>query len=121
MAGLDGLDLATELQARHDHLRALLTKHLPTWDVPQIRGGQCLWVRLPEGDGNSFAQTALRHGLAILPGSGLDVTGYSDAYVRLHFRARPEELTEAVARLTTAWQAYHPPADRVSPRPAIAI
>ena len=121
VAELDDLDLATELQSRHDHLRTLLTRHLPTWDVPQIRGGQCLWVRLPHGDGNSFAQTALRHGLAILPGSGLDVTGNSDPYVRLHFRARPEELTEAVVRLTTAWQAYHPPADRVSPRPAIAI
>ncbi|TCO17717.1 DNA-binding transcriptional MocR family regulator [Kribbella steppae] len=121
VAELDDLDLATELQTRHDHLRTLLTRHLPTWDVPQIRGGQCLWVRLPHGDGNSFAQTALRHGLAILPGSGLDVTGNSDPYVRLHFRARPEELTEAVVRLTTAWQAYHPPADRVSPRPAIAI
>ena len=121
VAELDDLDLATELQARHDHLRGLLTRHLPSWDVPEIRGGQCLWVRLPEGDGNSFAQTALRHGLAILPGSGLDVTGNSESYVRLHFRARPEDLTEAVARLTTAWQAYHPPADRVSPRPAIAI
>jgi len=121
VAELDNLDLATELQTRHDHLLALLTRHLPTWDVPQIHGGQCLWVRLPDGDGNSFAQTALRHGLAILPGSGLDVTGNSDSYIRLHFRARPEDLTEAVTRLTTAWHAYHPPADRVSPRPAIAI
>ncbi|TCO47567.1 DNA-binding transcriptional MocR family regulator [Kribbella antiqua] len=121
VANLDALDLATELKARHDHLRALLAEHLPTWEVPTIRGGQCLWVRLPHGDGNSFAQTALRHGLAILPGSGLDVTGSSDAYVRLHFRARPEQLTEAVTRLTTAWHAYHPPANRVTPRPAIAI
>jgi DNA-binding transcriptional MocR family regulator len=118
---LDEPDLATELQTRHDHLRGLLTRHLPNWPVPSIQGGQTLWVRLPHGDGNSFAQTALRHGLAILPGSGLDVTGNSDPYVRLHFRARPEELTEAVTRLTAAWHTYSPPADRVSPRPAIAI
>ncbi|MEU4292212.1 PLP-dependent aminotransferase family protein [Kribbella sp. NPDC026596] len=118
---LDDLGLAEELKARHDHLRALLTQHLPTWEVPQITGGQCLWVRLPHGDGNSFAQTALRHGLAILPGSGLDVTGAGDPYVRLHFRARPTELTEATTRLTTAWRTYHPPTNRVPSRPALAI
>ncbi|MEV5961791.1 PLP-dependent aminotransferase family protein [Kribbella sp. NPDC051952] len=118
---LDRVGLAEELQARHDHLRGLLTQHLPTWAVPTVTGGQCLWVRLPYGDGASYAQTALRHGLAVLPGTGLDVTGQSDAHVRLHFRARPDELTEAVTRLTTAWHAYHPPADRVHPRPAIAI
>lgn len=118
---LDDLGRAEELQSRHDHLQALLAEHLPSWHVPAIQGGQTLWVKLPQGDGNSFAQTALRHGLAILPGAGLDVTGASDPYVRLHFRARPDDLTEAVTRLTTAWHAYNPPADRVHPRPTIAI
>ena len=47
--------------------------------------------------------------------------GASEPYVRLHFRARPDDLTEAVTRLTTAWHAYNPLADRVHPRPAIAI
>ena len=118
---LDDLGRAGELKARHDHLQALLAEHLPSWHVPTIQGGQTLWVKLPHGDGNSFAQTALRHGLAILPGAGLDVTGASDPYVRLHFRARPDDLTEAVTRLTTAWHAYNPSADRVHPRPTIAI
>jgi DNA-binding transcriptional MocR family regulator len=118
---LDAPALATTLKSRHDHLRGLLTQHLPTWDIPEVTGGQCLWVRLPFGDGTSFAQAALRHGLAVLPGAGLDVTGTSDAYIRLHFRARPPDLTEAVHRLTTTWSAYHPPAVRVPRRPAIAI
>ncbi|WP_406048973.1 PLP-dependent aminotransferase family protein [Kribbella sp. NBC_00889] len=118
---LDDLGLARELETRHDHLHALLAEHLPTWHVPPVRGGQTLWARLPHGDGNSFAQSALRHGLAILPGAGLDVTGAADPYLRLHFRACPTDLTEAVHRLTKAWSAYHPPAARVYPRPAIAI
>ncbi|RZT15395.1 DNA-binding transcriptional MocR family regulator [Kribbella sp. VKM Ac-2569] len=118
---LDGPALHQTLKTRHDHLHTELTQALPTWQTTPLTGGQCLWARLPYGDGTSFAQTALRHGLAILPGSGLDVTGASDAYVRLHFRARPEDLTEAVRRLTNAWSAYHPPTDRVHPRPAIAV
>jgi DNA-binding transcriptional MocR family regulator len=118
---LDGPDLHQTLKARHDHLHALLTQALPTWDVPTVSGGQCLWARLPYGDGTSFAQTALRHGLAILPGAGLDITGASHAHIRLHFRAPNPALTEAVHRLTNAWSAYHPPTTRPHPRPSIAI
>jgi DNA-binding transcriptional MocR family regulator len=102
-------------QARHDHLRAELARHLPSWDAPPVPGGQTLWVRLPYGDGTSFAQTALRHRVAILPGSGLDASGQSQDYLRLHFAARADDLTEAVKRLADAWRAYRPP-----PTPAIS-
>jgi DNA-binding transcriptional MocR family regulator len=102
-------------QARHDHLRAELARHLPSWDAPSVPGGQTLWVRLPYGDGTSFAQTALRHRVAILPGSGLDASGQSQDYLRLHFAARADDLTEAVKRLADAWRAYRPP-----PTPAIS-
>ncbi|WP_350279376.1 PLP-dependent aminotransferase family protein [Kribbella sp. HUAS MG21] len=118
---LDGPDLHRTLKARHDHLHALLTEALPTWQVPTVTGGQCLWVRLPYGDSISFAQTALRHGLAILPGTGLDVTGTSTPYIRLHFRAHPTALTEATHRLKSAWSSYHPPTTRQHARPTIAI
>ncbi|NIK54853.1 PLP-dependent aminotransferase family protein [Kribbella shirazensis] len=118
---LDGPDLHDTLKARHDHLHALLTESLPTWEIPTVSGGQCLWVRLPYGDGISFAQTALRHGLAVLPGTTLDITGAGDPHLRLHFRAHPTALTEAAHRLTTAWSTYNPPTTRQHPRPSIAI
>jgi DNA-binding transcriptional MocR family regulator len=108
---------AGELSARHDHLRAQLACHLPDWEVPPVRGGQTLWIRLPYGDGTSFAQTAIRHHVAVLPGSGLDPSGHSAQYLRIHFLVPPEELTEAVRRLAAAWRAYRPPAFRV-PSPA---
>lgn len=108
---------AVERKARHDHLRAQLARRLPDWDVPPVRGGQTLWIRLPHGDGTSFAQTALRHHVAVLPGSGLDASGQSAEYLRIHFLASPAELTEAVRRLAAAWRAHHPPAFRI-PSPA---
>ena len=108
---------AVEREARHDHLRAQLARHLPDWEVPPVRGGQTLWIRLPHGDGTSFAQAALRYRVAVLPGSGLDASGQSAEYLRIHFLALPDELTEAVRRLAEAWRAYHPPAFRV-PSPA---
>ena len=108
-------------QARHDHLRAELARRLPDWDAPPVPGGQTLWVRLPYGDGTSFAQTALRHRIAVLPGSGLDASGQCQDHLRLHFVARPDVLTEAVRRLAEAWRAYHPPSSPATAPPAMSV
>jgi DNA-binding transcriptional MocR family regulator len=108
-------------QARHDHLRAQLARLLPGWEAPPVPGGQTLWVRLPHGDGTSFAQTALRHGVAVLPGNGLDAAGRSGNYLRLHFIAPAGQLTEAVRRLAEAWRAYQPPAAPASAPPAMSV
>jgi DNA-binding transcriptional MocR family regulator len=112
---------AARRHAGHDHLRAELARHLPDWPVPAVRGGQTLWVRLPYGDGTSFAQSALRHGVAVLPGPGLDVSGGAERFVRLHFVAQQDELTEAVRRLAAAWRDYRAPGNRVTFPPALAI
>ena len=108
-------------QARHDHLRAELARRLPDWDAPPVPGGQTLWVRLPYGDGTSFAQTALRHRIAVLPGSGLDASGQCQDHLRLHFVAPPDILTEAVRRLAEAWRAYHPPPSAAIAPPAMSV
>jgi DNA-binding transcriptional MocR family regulator len=105
---------AAPREARHDHLRAELARWLPDWEVPAVRGGQTLWARLPRGDGSSFAQEAMRHQVAVLPGSGFDASGQSEDRVRLHFLAEPEVLTEAVRRLARAWAGY-----RSAMRPAV--
>jgi DNA-binding transcriptional MocR family regulator len=105
---------AASRKARHDHLLAQLDRHLPDWQAPPVPGGQTLWVQIPHGDGTSFAQAALRHGVAVLPGSGLDPSGRSDDHLRIHFLASPAELTEAVRRLREAWRGYRPPAVRVT-------
>jgi DNA-binding transcriptional MocR family regulator len=112
---------AAERQARHDHLRAELARRLPGWDAPAVRGGQTLWVRLPHGDGTSFAQTALRHGIAVLPGSGLVASGQDQDHLRLHFVAPLEDLTEAVRRLAEAWRHYQPPPVPVTSPPTMSV
>ncbi|MCU7729826.1 PLP-dependent aminotransferase family protein [Actinoplanes sp. KI2] len=108
-------------QDRHDHLRSELGRLLPTWEAPAVAGGQTLWVRLPRGDGQSFAQQALRHGVAVLPGSGLDAGGGSADRLRLHFLASHAELSEAVRRLAAAWREYRPEPGRPVFPPAMAV
>jgi DNA-binding transcriptional MocR family regulator len=120
---LDALSLrqAAARQVRHDHLRAELAGRLPDWEAPPVPGGQTLWVRLPYGDGTSFAQTALRHRIAVLPGSGLDASGQCQDHLRLHFVAPEDVLTEAVRRLAEAWRAYHPPSAPATAPPAMSV
>lgn len=123
LSRLDALQsrAAVRRQARHDHLRGELVGHLPDWQAPAVTGGQTLWVRLPHGDGTSFAQTALRHGVAVLPGVGLDAEGGSAEYLRLHFLAPPDDLSDAVRRLAAAWRGYHPQPDRIPSMRTLAI
>jgi DNA-binding transcriptional MocR family regulator len=112
---------APELERCHDALIEDLASALPEWEVPAVRGGQTLWVRLPYGDGDSFAQAAMRHGVAVLAGSGLDVSGESADRIRLHFRLPADIQAEAVRRLAAAWRTYRPPAIAIPGRAALAI
>ncbi|MFF5975102.1 PLP-dependent aminotransferase family protein [Streptomyces sp. NPDC012769] len=108
-----------ELRAGHDLLRAELRRRLPSWSVPPATGGQTLWVGLPYGDGVSFAQVALRHGVAVLPGSTMDALGGSTRMLRLHFLLPGDVLSQAVCRLAEAWEEYAPgPEVRPGSRPA---
>lgn len=94
------------LRPRHDHLCAELRTHLPAWTFEPARGGQTLWVRLPRGEADSFAQVALRHGVAVPPGRSFDPLGGHAGHLRLHFLFPEEELSRAVAGLAAAWAAY---------------
>ncbi len=76
-------------------------------------------MRLPRGDGSSFAQAALRHGVAVLPGTALDPSGGSAECLRISYLAEPPVLREAAARLATAWQGYE--GGRSAPAPVRAI
>jgi DNA-binding transcriptional MocR family regulator len=98
------------LRQRHDHLRAELGRVLPGWRSDRAHGGQTLWVRLPDVDASAFAQTALRHGVAVMPGSAFDPAGGSREYLRIPFLADPATITNAVERLAEAWRGHATPA-----------
>ena len=58
-----------EMRERLDRLTKLLARHLPEWTWEAPAGGLSLWVKLPRGDAGAFAQVALRHGVAVVPGA----------------------------------------------------
>ncbi|KUL36700.1 aminotransferase-like domain-containing protein [Actinoplanes awajinensis] len=110
------------LAARHDHLCTELRKHLPDWQFEPAGGGQTLWVRLPYGDAASYAQAALRQGVAVLPGGSLDPSGGSGGHLRIPFVAEPAVLTAGVQAMAEAWRGFTARSPATPPPlPAIAV
>jgi DNA-binding transcriptional MocR family regulator len=95
------------------HMRALaaaLERELPDWDVTPAEGGWSLWITLPTGSGAAFAQTALRHGVAIAPGGAASPDGAFPECVRICYCPPPPVLEEAAGRLAAAWADFVPSA-----------
>jgi DNA-binding transcriptional MocR family regulator len=96
------------LRARHDALAGALRCALPEWTWPEPDGGLTLWVRLPRpADGGAFAQAALRHGVAVVPGRLLSAhagegSGRAGEYLRLAFTQPPDVLARSAVALASA-------------------
>ncbi len=95
-----------ELGARRELLADLLRELLPEWEWELPGGGLFIWARLPHGSGQSFAQLALRCGVAVTPGDQFSADGAHAAYVRLPFVLDTDELIIGVRRLADAWRRY---------------
>src|SRR5215831_2321281 len=95
-----------QVRDRFDRLTGLLGRHLPEWRWAPPAGGLSLWVRLPRGDANEFAQVALRHGVSVVPGPLTSPDGSFADHLRLPFVLGKEDMEEGVARLARAWNVY---------------
>lgn len=98
---------ADQLRIRRDVLDHALRLHLPTWSWTRPHGGMTLWVHLPDrANAGSFAQTALRHGIAVVPGHLLSATNYAHRALRIAYTQPPEKLRAAASALAQAWAGF---------------
>jgi len=104
-----------EVRERLDTLSKLLARHLPGWTWMPPAGGLSLWVRLPGGNADEFAQVALRHGVSVVPGPLASPDGGFSDHLRLPFVLDRERMEEGVRRLGRAWSAYAAAARRERP------
>jgi len=103
-----------EMRVRLDRLTKLLRSRLPSWTWEDPAGGLSLWVKLPDGDASAFAQVALRHGVAVVPGVLASPGGGCADRLRIPFVLDAAPMTEGVERLARAWAAYAGTAGRRS-------
>lgn len=89
-------------------LTGLLERRLPGWRWERPQGGPSLWVRIPWGDTDTFAQVALRHGVEIVPGSAMTPDVASRDHLRIPFVFDDARTEALVDRLAAAWAAYAP-------------
>ena len=110
-----------QLRPRRDALVRRLRRALPEWTFTVPTGGLFLWVELPAGDAQEFAQLALRRGVVIVPGSALSHEGRYERFMRLPFLAEPAVLAAGVERLRTAWADYSAAGARRTATAAVAM
>jgi DNA-binding transcriptional MocR family regulator len=85
---------------RYGAMASALSAHLPGWEWSPPAGGLNIWARLPaDADSSGFAQAALRHGVAVVPGRLLSVSAQSSPRIRLAFTLPPGDLATAVKSL----------------------
>jgi DNA-binding transcriptional MocR family regulator len=102
------LERREHLRPRRDQMCSLLEKRLADWSWRRPPGGLSIWVTLPYGNADEFAEIALRHGVAVVPGPALSVDEGNRRSLRLVF-ARPErDIEEGIERLAAAWDSYAP-------------
>jgi DNA-binding transcriptional MocR family regulator len=95
-----------QLKPRRDLLVSLLRRQLPEWEFRVPSGGIFLWVKLPNGDAREYAQVALRHGVAVLPGPVMSATENHVRFLRVPFLGSPAIIKSGSTRLATAWRDY---------------
>ena len=95
--------LVGDLRSRYDTLAGALRERLPDWTWDEPAGGLSIWVRLPSPTAEGFAQTALRHGVAVATAPALSPSDTHTDRIRLSFSGPAPELVEGVNRLASAW------------------
>jgi len=88
-----------------ERLAAALADRLNGWRFTEPSGGLSVWVSLGDVDGERFAQTALRHGVAVATATALSVSDRHADRIRVSFASPPAVLREGVERLGAAWEA----------------
>jgi DNA-binding transcriptional MocR family regulator len=107
---------AAELLPRRDALIEALRTRLPDWTFSVPPGGLSLWVHMPSGNAEEFAELALENGVAVAPGPSLSVDDGNRRALRMAYVEPAERLLEAVDRLADAWDRYEPAPPRPSAR-----
>ncbi len=95
-------------QSRYQVLFAALQEHLPACcSVKPVEGGMFIWLTHPQCDTFALAQTLLANGVAVVPSPVFyPDTASASAGMRLNFtNAQPEQLTEAVKRISDVLKA----------------
>lgn len=96
-----------DMRAHRDALVAAVREYCPRWSFRVPSGGLSLWCRLPEPVSTRLAVAAANHGVQVAPGPRFGSDGGLESRLRLPFSQPPEQLHEAMRRLSAAASSIH--------------
>jgi DNA-binding transcriptional MocR family regulator len=114
-------DRAATLRSRLALVEGLISDALPDWRWRRPTGGPALWIELPAGTAETFAQVALRFGVEVVPGTLMSPTRGHERHLRLPITAEPAVLEETIRRLAAAWRAFAPADVRMPTRRPVVV
>lgn len=91
------------LRSGRDALVDALRGALPSWDVPDVRGGVSLWIELGAPLSSALVMEARSRGLLLSAGPRFSVEGGHERHLRVPFTAPPDEMVRAADVLAEAW------------------
>ncbi|MDQ6641530.1 MAG: pyridoxal phosphate-dependent aminotransferase, partial [Actinomycetota bacterium] len=111
LAFLEMLEIEADIRRHHraaltvsrDALVRALAVHLPDWRLAPGRGGLAVWCRLPLPLSSALAVAAEGHGIYLAAGPSFAPEGGLEHWLRLPHTLPADVLTDAVRRLTLAW------------------
>jgi DNA-binding transcriptional MocR family regulator len=108
LARLDDIsaERRVEFAAALDGVETALRGQLPDFDFDRPLSGMSLWIGIPAGNADGYAQLAMRHGVTITPGSIYCIDDAHPARFRLSVAVGTTVGVAAVARLAAAWTEY---------------
>ena len=89
-----------------------LRRHLPDWHFDDPSGGWSVWIAMPWGNADRFAQLALRHGVAVAPGAAMAPDDRFSGHLRLSAGSPTQEIVHGVQLLAKAWRQMAAQPDR---------
>ena len=92
-----------DLRTRRAAVTSALREHLPEWRFEVPAGGLSVWCELPEPVGSSLVGVAERNGVLLMAGSRFSPDGGLERFIRIPYTLEPDDLTEAVQRIATAY------------------
>lgn len=94
-----------EFAASAEHISELLARKLPSWRMPQPRGGIAAWIDLGEPRSSALTAAARSRGLTITSGPRFGIDGAFERRIRIPLTYSDAQVDDGIAILCEAWEA----------------
>lgn len=91
------------LRTGRDALADAIRRRIPSWRVPDVRGGVSSWIELDAPLSSALVMDVRSRGVLLSAGPRFSVDGGHDRHLRIPFTSPPDEVVRAIDLLAASW------------------